>query len=184
MFQNKLRSPRARDEPSGEAIGRWMVYAAWILLIGLLTFLFSRWLDLQNNPNRHLLVSSDSTGETQLTLNRNRMGHYVAPGRINGVPVVFLLDTGATNVAVPDDLANRIGLERGLPITSMTANGLVRSWLTELRSVELGPLEMSGVKASILPNMPGSEVLLGMSFLRHLELIQRDGQLILKLPQR
>jgi len=182
MAQRKIQPPHIRGDSSGETIGRLMVYAAWVLLVGLLTLLFSRWLDFQHNPNRHLSITANAVGETQLTLRRNRMGHYVAPGRIDGVPVVFLLDTGATHVAIPQDIAQKIGLERGLPMTSMTANGMTTSWMTELRSIELGPFEMSGVKAAIMPNMPGKEVLLGMSFLRHLELNQKGGQLILRPP--
>jgi aspartyl protease family protein len=160
-----------------------MIFAAWVLLIGLLTLLFSRWLELQHNPNRNLMVTAGGTGDTQLILQRNRMGHYVAPGRINGVPITFLLDTGATYIAIPENVADKIGLQRGFPTTSMTASGVVRSWMTELQTVQLGPLAMSGVKATIIPKMPGSDVLLGMSFLRHLELIQKGDQMILKLPE-
>ncbi len=172
------------DGYSGEKIGRWMVYLAWVLLILLLTLLFSRWLDHQHNPNQHLLVVSGVNGDGSLTLQRNSMGHYVAPGLINGVPVVFLLDTGATHVALPEFIAKKIGLERGILTTSMTANGLVKSWMTELDNVQLGPLSMSGVRAAIIPAMPGSEVLLGMSFLKHLELLQKGDQLILKAPEK
>lgn len=175
-----MRPAKQQDEK----LGRWMAYAAWLLLVLLLTFLFSRWLDQQRNPNRHLMVTSGVNGGAEITLQRNRMGHYVAPGLINGIPVVFLLDTGATHVALPEMVADKIGLEHGVVTTSMTANGLVRGWMTELDSVQLGPLMMSGVRAAIMPSMPGSEVLLGMNFLKHLELIQKDDQLILKAPNQ
>ncbi|MEN8178473.1 MAG: retropepsin-like aspartic protease [Pseudomonadota bacterium] len=184
MILRNSQSPPGRGKSSGENIGRWMVYAAWALLMLLLTFLFSHWLDHQHNPNRNLLVTSGVNESAALTLQRNKMGHYVAPGLINGVPVVFLLDTGATHVALPEDLATKIGLKRGVSASSMTANGLVRSWMTELDTVQLGPLLMSGVKAAIMPSMPGSDVLLGMSFLKHLELIQKGDQLILKAPDQ
>lgn len=159
-----------------------MIFFTWVLLLILLTFLFSRWLDHQNNPNRQLLVASSNDGNAELRLKRNRMGHYVAPGLIDDVPVVFLLDTGATNVAIPKDIADKAGLTPGPMASSMTANGVVRSWLTVVGRVQLGPFSMLDVRATILPTMPGSEVLLGMSFLKHLEIMQKGDELILRLP--
>lgn len=162
-----------------QRFGRWMILGAWSLLLLLLTLLFSQWLDKQSNPNRVLNVSKDEGGEVALVLKRNRAGHYVAPGRINGVAATFLLDTGATYVAVSSGLAERAGLRRGMPAQSRTANGVVRSWLTSIDQLQLGPFEMRDVKATILPSMPDDEVLLGMSFLKHLTLKQQGGELVI-----
>jgi aspartyl protease family protein len=156
-----------------------MILGAWSLLLLLLTLLFSQWLDNQKNPNRNLKVSIDDGGDVALVLKRNRAGHYVAPGRINGVVVRFLLDTGATYVAVSPGLADKAGLQRGMQAQSRTANGVVRSWLTRIDQLQLGPIEMRDVKATILPNMPDDEVLLGMSFLKHLTLKQQGGELVI-----
>ncbi len=159
-----------------------MILFAWLLLLLLLTLLFSQWLDKRNNPNRDLQVTTIGGGKTGVVLQRNRAGHYVAPGRINGIDVTFLLDTGATYVAVSSSLAERAGLQRGMPMQSRTANGVVRSWLTRIDRLQLGPIEMREVKATILPSMPDGEVLLGMSFLKHLSLRQQGGELVI-LPQ-
>jgi aspartyl protease family protein len=163
--------------------GRWMIIAAWLVFLALLTLLFSQWLEHQHNPNRQLRVSSDLHGVSSVVLKRNRAGHYVAPGKINGVEVTYLLDTGATLVAVSSSLAQQAGLSRGVSSQSRTANGLVRSWLTEIERLQLGPITMNDVKATILPNMPGREVLLGMSFLKHMKLQQQGDELILSLPE-
>jgi len=160
-----------------------MIVTAWLLILLLLTALFSGWLDRLDNPNRVLQVQSGENGESTIVLERNRAGHYVAPGMINGVAVTFLLDTGATNLALPKALADRIGLQRGAMGMSSTANGYVRSWLTRLDRVELGPFVLQDVQASILPTMPGDEVLLGMNFLKHLELIQKGNELIIRAPR-
>ncbi len=171
---------------SGETerqLGKGMIYAAWILALGLLTWLFSGFLDYQRNPNRHVEASADDRGNIKVTLQRNRAGHYLAGGQINGQPVVFLLDTGATDVAVPETLANRLGLERKYRSVSRTANGNVTIWSTRLDSVNLGGILRRNVRASILPNMAGNEVLLGMSFLKHLELVQRGDALTLRDPR-
>lgn len=156
-----------------------MILGAWLLLLLLLTLLFSQWLEKRNNPNRELMVTTGEGAKAEVVLKRNRAGHYVAPGHINGVAVTFLLDTGATYVAVSSSLADKAGLRRGMQAQSRTANGVVRSWLTVIGQLRLGPIEMRDVKATILPSMPDDEVLLGMSFLKHLTLKQQGGELVI-----
>jgi aspartyl protease family protein len=156
-----------------------MILGAWLLLILLLTLLFSQWLERQKNPNRTLNVTASEDGKVAVMLKRNRAGHYVASGFINGVAVTFLLDTGATYVAVSSSLADKAGLRRGMTSQSRTANGVVRSWLTKIDQLQLGPIEMRNVRATILPTMPDDEVLLGMSFLKHLTLKQQGGELVI-----
>jgi aspartyl protease family protein len=94
--------------------------------------------------------------------------------------VTFLLDTGATDVAVPQRLAARLGLEKGHASRSRTANGVVTTWRTVLDEVGIGPVRLQDIRASILPSMAGSEVLLGMSFLKRLELVQKGESLTLR----
>ncbi|HIP53043.1 MAG TPA: TIGR02281 family clan AA aspartic protease [Chromatiales bacterium] len=159
-----------------------MIWLAWIVLLALLTYLFSQYLDRQNNPNRNLATSVKASGAMEVVLQRNRAGHYVASGQINGKSVIFLLDTGATNVAIPLRLASKLGLKKGAESRSMTANGEVISWLTRLDRVELGGIVMKDVRAAILPGMGGKEVLLGMSFLKHLDLIQSGDTLVVRVP--
>ncbi len=95
-----------------------------------------------------------------------------------------MLDTGATTVSVPAAVAHRLGLKRGPPVLSNTANGTITTYLTRLASVSVGDITLHNVKANINPHMGGNEVLLGMSFLKHLEFTQRGDTLTLKqLPQ-
>lgn len=173
--------PRADDLPS--RIGKAMLFAAWVVGLAILVLLFQRLINDQENPNREIELALDAAGRPQVVLERNRAGHYVANGKINGEMVVFLVDTGATDVALPMELARRLDLPLGAPRMSKTANGNVRSWGTRLASVDLGGLEARGVRASVLPNMPGEEVLLGMSYLKRFELLQRDGTLTLRPPR-
>jgi len=158
-----------------------MMIAAWLGGIFLLTLLFQDVLETQLNPNADPVVRSDGAGGSEVVLERNAQGHYVASGRINGLPVVFLLDTGATDVAIPEALADRLRLQRHSGGISQTANGPVAVWLTRLDEVSLGSIKLNDIRASILPSMPaGSPVLLGMSFLKKLEFTQRDRQLIVR----
>ncbi len=159
-----------------------MIIGAWLLLLALLTLFFSEWLQRQMNPNRTLNVINNSMDEVAVTLQPNRAGHYLAPGEINGVAVTFLLDTGATRVAVPQKLAQQAGLTSSVRTQSQTASGIAESWLTRIDSIRLGPFEMQAVPAVIIPEMPGEEVLLGMSFLKHLKLEQAGERLKISLP--
>ena len=163
-------------------VGKGMVYVAWGLALAMLTLLFSNILERDRNPNPSPNAVVGKDGSLQVSLRRNRAGHYVAAGLINDQPVVFLLDTGATDVAVPEAVASRIGLRKGRRSISRTAAGDVQTWTALLRSVELGGIRLHGVRATILPDMAGDQVLLGMSFLKRLNMLQQDGVLTLSLP--
>ncbi len=164
-------------------MGRGMIYVAWLLALGLLTWIFSGWLDAQRNPNRQV-KSVTKDGAYAVTLERNRYGHYYVTGLINGREVEFILDTGATTVSVPAPVAHQLGLKQGPPVFSTTANGTITTYLTQLASVSVGDITLHDVKANINPHMGGNEVLLGMSFLKHLEFTQRGNTLILKRSSR
>ncbi len=158
-----------------------MAVAAAVLAIVLFSVLFQDAIDDKLNPNQRVEIVDDGAGGT-IRLRRNSAGHYVATGAINGVRVEFLLDTGATDVSIPARVAQRIGLEGGRPVPVSTANGTVTVFQTRLDSVALGNLAQRDVEANINPHMDGKAVLLGMSFLQHLELRQRGDYLELRPP--
>ncbi len=167
-------------ENANRRLGKGMMMAAWVLALGLLTLFFNGILDRQYNPNQQLNMATTLDEPEAVVLIRNKYGHYIASGEINGEAVVFLLDTGATDVAISDSLARRLNLKRGAQFIANTANGQVRSWRTHLKRVNLGGIELFNVRGSILPSMKGNEVLLGMSFLKQLELIQRGETLTIR----
>ena len=152
----------------------------WVTALGLLTLYFSGMLEQRHNPNRELASAVSATGGQQVVLQRNAYGHYVATGSINGQPVEFLVDTGATYLGIPAAVARRLRLKRGAPSSSQTAAGVVRTYLVRLDSVNLGGIERRGVTASIIPDMPGEGVLLGMSFLKDLEILQSGNTMTLR----
>jgi aspartyl protease family protein len=156
-----------------------MLYAAWLLALGLLTWGFSGWLDKVRNPNQHPVSITDAQAR-EVRLLRNRYGHYNASGRINGQTVEFMLDTGATSVAIPGGLAGRLGLTRGPAVTIQTANGNATAYATRLDSLRLGDIEVRDIQAHISPSMDGNEVLLGMSVLKHLDFTQQGDTLTLR----
>ncbi|RDV29084.1 TIGR02281 family clan AA aspartic protease [Alteromonas aestuariivivens] len=161
------------------SVSKWMVILAWISGLGLLTYVFSGMLEKRYNPNDQP-ASQYYNGQTEVTLKQNRAGHYVTSGTINGQKVVFLIDTGATDVAIPAHLQQRLGLEAGYSSLVQTANGTVRVSSTQIERLSIGEIEVRNVKANLNPGMDGDYILLGMSVLRQLEFTQRGDSLILR----
>jgi aspartyl protease family protein len=159
--------------------GMTMLAIAWLLIIAGLYWFFGSWEANQSNPNTARVLNQQ---QGELALARNRAGHYVAEGEINGRHVTFLLDTGATWVALPTGLARELGLKRGAAVTLHTANGAAVGYQTRLDSVRLGPIEMRDVAALVADGMDADTVLLGMNFLKQLEFTQRGGEMVLRMP--
>ncbi|MFP2770156.1 retropepsin-like aspartic protease family protein [Oceanisphaera sp. KMM 10153] len=156
-------------------LGRIMWLLVWGLGMALLTWFFQQKLAQDYNPNQQLQQLDART----IVLEQNRQGHYLAGGSINGEPVVFLLDTGATQVAIPQAVAARLGLEVGQELRLSTAAGAVSGYRTRLKTLSLGPFTLYDLNAVIMP-ADSDEILLGMNALRQFELIQRDGQMTLR----
>lgn len=111
----------------------------------------------------------------RLQLQADSQGHFVSRGRINGIEVNLLVDTGATFVSLGRSDAKRIGLDytKGERALTATANGTVPVWRMRLDTVELGGMTLHNVDASVHESeLP--LVLLGMSFLNRTQW-QRDG---------
>lgn len=161
-------------------LGLGMQLIAWVLILGMLTWYFTGLVERQHNPNQQVSTTLTEGGAREVTLARNRQGHYVTSGTINGEPVVFLVDTGATGVAIPAHLAERLDIPRGRPFVTRTANGNATSYATRLDSVGIGDIELRNVEAGVASGLQTREVLLGMSFLRHIEFTQRGDTLTLR----
>ena len=153
------------------AIGRTMYFLFWLLIFAILVFFFDVFLRHRDNPNQTVETTFSPQTKT-VVLQRNRQGHYRVTGGINGVAVNMLVDTGATSVALPQNLAKQLGLVVGPPIISSTANGDTVGYQTYLKNVQVGEIFVHNVRAVVLPNMQG-DVLLGMSFLRELSFTQQ-----------
>lgn len=173
-----MRSRSPQD--ASVRLGRAMLLLGWVAGLGVLVLAFGGWLEREHRPEPMQITRAD--GGVELVVRRNRGGHYVTGGRINGVPVALLIDTGASEIALPLGLAERLELALRPGGLTQTANGTVRTWSTRLEHLELGGILARDLPAVVLPEMPGDEVLLGMRFLRHLELTQRAGTLTLRLP--
>lgn len=164
------------------SVNKTTIAIIWIALLAVTTMVFNHVLDDINNPNKVLHISVNDSGDREIVLQQNRYGHYVATGTINQHTVEFLLDTGATLVAIPEHIAQQLKLEKGRRFQTQTANGTSTSYATTLDTVRLGDIVMHNVPASISTGMEFDEILLGMSFLKHLQLNQNGRQLRISVP--
>jgi aspartyl protease family protein len=122
--------------------------------------------------------SAELTGaRSAVTLPADSHGQFIASGRVNGGHMRFMVDTGASLVAIPAGEARRLGIDyrRGQRGMSMTANGAVTVYRVVLDSVTLGDITLHNVEGTV-HEMPGMDMgLLGMSFLNRTEM-RREGQ--------
>ncbi len=158
--------------------GLLMIIAGWLLLAGLIWWVMSGALERRQNPNAGL--AEVVTPLSEVVLRRGQDGHYRAPGRINGHPVDFLVDTGATQVAIPLEQAKEMGLRAGQAFQAQTASGVTLAYATRLDSVSLGGLQARDVAGTLIANEGADEVLLGMSFLSRFDIAIRDGEMRLR----
>jgi aspartyl protease family protein len=114
----------------------------------------------------------------------NERGDLVADGEVNGMPIRFAVDTGATFITFPGREASRLGLDyhNGQKIVMETANGDVLAYRLKLDTVRVGDIAVHDVDAVIIEGKSLSNTLLGMSFLNRVD-IRREGG-ILTLTKR
>ncbi|WP_095109335.1 TIGR02281 family clan AA aspartic protease [Pseudomonas sp. Irchel 3E20] len=167
------------QQAPGKRAGRVLLILAWCAGLFLATRFFGEWEARRENPNS-AVTSQQGAGYIEVKLVSNGQGHFVASGQINGQPATFMLDTGATDVAIPVALAERLGLEKGAPVTLSTANGRSQGYRTRLERLQLGDIVLRDVRALIAPGLDGEQVLLGMSALKQLEFTQRGGTMLLR----
>ena len=124
----------------------------------------------------YVAAGNGSNGNSSVTLKADARGHFIADGQVNGGTVRFMVDTGATAIALPAADAKRLGInylkgERGFV---QTANGSAPAYRVKLDTVRLGDITLNNVEGVVLEGgltMP----LLGMTFLNRTEM-KRDGE--------
>ena len=168
---------------------RWLgplliALGAMVALTGFFAVALDLWPGLTGGFETRIVSRVGADGAPELVVRRDRGRQYVVPGTVNGVNVEFLIDTGATGVAIPPAVARRLKLRRGPKVEITTASDVIPGHLVILDEVSLGPLSLKRVHGSVSEHSIHDEVLLGMSFLRHFDLSQRGRSLTLRAPAR
>lgn len=148
-----------------------LIATVWLALAGSLFYL----INVQVHPNTAAQLASSP----EVTLKRDLAGHYRAEAFINGIKTAVMVDTGATDVAISQSLADKLGLHSINAVRTETANGETVSYMTRLATVQLGGIVAHDVSASITPRL-GDEMLLGMSFLNRMDVRLYQGNMTIR----
>ena len=132
-------------------------------------------------PGEAVTVETNDAGERAVRLRKRPAGHFVARAEVQGVSLGFLIDTGASTVVLKPADAEKAGIDVGalaFTVAVETANGTTYAAAVRLRSITIGPIEITDVEA--LVGKPGSlkENLLGMSFLKRLRSYEVSGDFL------
>jgi clan AA aspartic protease (TIGR02281 family) len=156
----------------------WTSVGIW-LFIGLLIYTLLHAMTAEGP----LLIGASALRDGTLVIERSADGHYYLQGSIDDHPVTFLVDTGASSVAISARLADEIGLERCQPIQARTANGTVNGCLATARVLAFAGYAIERPRIDVLPNLHGP-ALLGMSVLERFRVEQQDGVMRITPPDR
>jgi aspartyl protease family protein len=168
-----------------------MIFAAVMIALGsFMAQLAERMTAASASPNpakavvAHEPAAQASTASRSLSLTPDSRGHFITEARINGQDIGFMVDTGASVVAVNESSAARFGVypSRGdFTANVTTANGTIKGARTRLAMVDIGGLVVRDVDALVLPDEALSENLLGLSFLSRLKRFEySNGQMVLQ----
>lgn len=126
-----------------------------------------------------IAIAGGGSSAQTATLYANNAGHFLGEGYINGSPMKFLVDTGASSIALSGSEARRLGLSylNGDTGHASTAAGVVKAYRISLNTVKIGGIVMHQVEAMVLEGDSPPVVLLGMSVLNRVQM-ERDGMVM------
>ncbi len=174
MDQNNTRRAQAAKR-SSSTTRHLSFLVAWLALMAVMYVAVDAYL----TPAKAIV-----TADRDLHIPRSRDGHFYVDGTIDGTPVTFLVDTGATTVVVSEAIAKRAGMRQGVPTTFRTANGLLAGRTVTGVSVRIGPRSVSSMTVGVGLVGHGSErALLGQNFLSRFEVAISGAEMVIRAPQ-
>lgn len=140
-----------------------------------------------NGKRRELKVSQRITGNyekpkaRQVSIPRDSAMQYIVQATINGLAVRVMVDTGANVVAMNSAHATALGVDisAGMPSQVVTASGTVGAWVVKLDSIDVGGIRVDNVQASVVGGTHPTTILLGMTYLQHVQMQEKNGILML-----
>jgi aspartyl protease family protein len=174
--QQKAQPFRATGKSSGLSWGLKMaplgIIVFWMVVIASLYVAMNHYLQ-----PRQAVISSNG----DLVIPRSRDGHFYATGAVNGHPVNFLVDTGASLVTVSHQFARKASIPRGEPTVFKTANGELSGSVVSGVEVSVGPMVVIRVRLGVgLEGQDEDAALLGQSFLSKFDVMLQKKQMILR----
>lgn len=170
--RREAQRPPGAPLPASLRFGHLGIIAFWLVVMGIV------WLALDHymKPKPAIVTAS---GDLQIP--RHRDGHFYVDGTVNGRPIRFLVDTGASMVFVSEAFARDAGLPQGLPTQFHTANGTIRGNTVRDVRVSAGPLAISATAVGVGLVGPDQEVgLLGQGFLSRFDMSVTRKELVLR----
>jgi clan AA aspartic protease (TIGR02281 family) len=131
----------------------------------------SSWAASEQKQNQE----TDKAFNGVLVIPQHGNGHYFVEGSINGKPLTFVIDTGASSVVLPRAMAMAAGVYCKDNILMQTANGAASACTGIVSKLGFGPFQIRDVMVMIAPNL--SQPLLGMNVLQRYKIDQNDGEL-------
>lgn len=176
--EGRMDAARAVSQGPSNGLSRGLkwgplgIVVFWLAVMGLLYVAMNHTL----KPKPAIVSASGD-----LVIPRARDGHFYAVGLVNGQPVRFLVDTGASLVTVSDAFARNAALADGEPTVFRTANGDLAGRIVSGVPVSVGPLEISAVRIGVgLVGHQLGDALLGQSFLSKFEIVLNGEQMTLR----
>ncbi len=158
--------------PFSTRFGHVYILLFWALVMGVVWIAMERFME----PKRAVV-----TAQGELVIPRHRDGHFYVEGTINGKPLRFMIDTGATGVVVTEAFAQGAGLPRGEPTTFITANGTLTGRTVRGMAVTAGPFSVSPTSVGVgLVGRKSDVGLLGQSFLSKFQVSMTREEMVLR----
>ncbi len=154
-------------------LGHIVALTIWIIISTAIYLYF----DARQKPT--IAVASADLASGQIIIPRSIDGHYYVRGAINGHPVDFMVDTGASIVSISHDIALSTGLPGGIPANFLTANGTVMGRIVSGQTIEAGGIVVEGLNIGI--GVGGNIALLGQNFLRKVDVLQSGDKMVLRV---
>ena len=168
-----MKNTRTKSS-STKKIGIAMLLISWILGIVLIWILYQK-IVFTSKPFE--IITTEKY--TKIKIYPDLDEHFKIDALVNNNKVIFLIDTGASYVAISDSLANKFKLKKLNTIMVNTASGETIAYKTIIDSLVIGPVTFKNVAATIMPHMHADYALLGMNVLKHFKIEQTKNHLIL-----
>jgi len=153
--------------------GHISVLVVWIIVFSVVYLYFNE----RQVPKVAEVKGNLTRGE--IVIPRSLDGHYYVRGAINGYPIDFMVDTGASIVSISNKISQAANLPSGAPANFSTAGGVVRGEIVSGQTIEAGGIAVNGLSVSV--GIQGEIALLGQNFLRRVDVIQSNDRMILRV---